>query len=208
MTTGKHDAFESRRTSFEESYFRKKDAELVEKLRQVFQAKVDREELRRRTGITNEEVLDRLMTVQVRGEMLTAFKLLPLVEIAWADGACDKREADAVVAAAIKHGIAPGSIALQRVRDWLERGPNPDARKAWYMYAQELRKVLSPVELKTFREDLVQAAQRIAELSGGILMTFFTVNRSEKTVLTKMTDALSNSPDKSDTCAAREVIPQ
>jgi hypothetical protein len=198
MTIGKHDAFESRRLSFEEAYFRNKDAELVEKLRRVFQAKVDREELSRRAGITNKDVLDRLMTVQVRGEMLTAFKLLPLVEIAWADGACDKREADAVVAAAIEHGISPDSLALQRVKDWLERGPNPDARKAWYMYAQELRNVLSPDELKTFREDLVQAAQRIAELSGGILMTFFTVSRGENTVLTKMTDALSNNHDSSD----------
>ena len=190
MTFGHHDAFQSRAMSFEEAYFRKKDADMVEKLRQVFQAKLDREELRKVTGITSDEVLDRMMTIQVKGQMLTAFKLLPLVEIAWADGACDKREAEAVIAAAIKHGIPPDSQALERVKEWLHRGPNPEARKAWYMYAQELRKVLTPAELKTFREDLLTTAREIATLSGGILNTFFTVSRDEKRILKKIVEAL------------------
>lgn len=192
MSIGHHDAFEARRVSFEEAYFRKRDAELVDKLRAVFQTQRDREELRRATGITSDEVLDRLMAVQVRGEMLTAFKLLPLVEIVWADGACDKREADALIRAAVKFGIAPDSVALDRIKDWVERGPNPDARKAWYMYAQELRKVLTPAELKTFREDLLSMARSIASLSGGILSTFFTVSHNEKTVLKKITEALGD----------------
>lgn len=194
MTIGNRDAFEARRTSFEERYFHTKDAELVEKLRQVFQAKRDREELRRLTHISSDEVLDRMMAVQAKGQMLTAFNLLPLVEIAWADGACDRREAEAVILAAIQHGVPRDSVALERIKEWLERGPNPEARKAWYMYAQELRKVLTPAELKTFREDLLNTARRIAELSGGILSTFFTITPSKRAILKKMTDALSDNP--------------
>jgi hypothetical protein len=188
MTHG--NAFEARRNSFEEGYFRNKDAELVEKLQKVFQAKHEREELRRLTGITSDEVLDRLMAVEAKGEMLTAFKLLPLVEIAWADGTCDKREADAVIAAAIKQGIPADSAALERIKEWLHRGPNAEARKAWYMYAQELRKVLTPEQLKIFRDDLLKTAKDIASLSGGVLSTFFTVSQGEKQVMKKMTEAL------------------
>lgn len=190
MSIGHHDAFEARRNSFEEAYFRKKDAELVEKLRNVFQAQRERDDLKRATGITSDEVLDRLMAVQVRGEMLTAFKLLPLVEIVWADGGCDKREADAVIRAAVRYGVPADSAALERIKEWIERGPDPEARKAWYMYAQELRKVLSPAELKTFRDDLLEMARGIASLSGGILYTFFSVSHNEKTVLKKITEAL------------------
>jgi len=190
MPIGHHDAFESRRNTFEEAYFRKKDADLVEKLRAVFQTNRDREQLQSDTGITSEEVLDRLMAVQAKGEMLSAFKLLPLVEIAWADGTCDKREAEAVIRAAIKHGIPADSLALQRVKEWLERGPDPDARLAWFMYASELRKTLTHAELKTFREDLLTTAREIATLSGGILNTFFTVSHGEKKVLKKITEAL------------------
>lgn len=194
MSIGQHDPFESRRTSFEEGYFRQKDAEMVDKLRDVFQAKHDREDLRRLTGITSEDVLDRLMAVHAKGQMLTAFQLLPLVEIAWADGDRDKRESEAVIAAAIKHGVPPDSLALERIKEWLERGPDPEARKAWYMYAQELRKTLSPAELKTFREDLLQNARHIAELSGGFFGMFLNLSQGEKKVLQKMTDALSDNP--------------
>ncbi|MFT3684138.1 MAG: hypothetical protein QM783_04280 [Phycisphaerales bacterium] len=190
MSIGHHDAFEARGTSFEEAYFRKKDADLVEKLRTVFQAKRDREELKRVTGITSDEVLDRMMAVNASGEMLTAFKLLPLVEIAWADGACDKREAEAVVRAAIKHGVPADSAALKQIKAWLERGPDPEARKAWAMYAGELRRTLNPAELKTFREDLLATAREIASLSGGILSTFFTVSANEKQIIEMINAAL------------------
>lgn len=194
MSIGKYDAFEARGSSFEAGYFHNKDAQLVEKLRGVFQTQHDREELRRLTGITSDEVLDRLVAVQVKGEMLTAFKLLPLVEIAWADGSLDQREAQAVIAAAIQHGISPESEALKRIKEWLERGPSPEARKAWLMYAQELRKALSPAELKTFREDLLHTGKQIAELSGGVLNMFFNLSQPEKEVLKKITEALSDNP--------------
>ncbi len=185
------DPFAKRAASFEEGYFRTKDAELVDKLRKVFQSKLDREELRKSTGITSEEVLDRLMQVNVKGQMLTAFKLLPLVEIAWADGYFDHREGDAVIAAAIKYGIPPDSAALERLREWLARGPNPESRKAWAMYAGELRKTLTPAELKIFREDLLKMARTVAETSGGILGMFFKVSRGEHHVIKKITEALT-----------------
>lgn len=188
------DAFDSRRNSFEERYFHTKDAELVDKLKAVFNAKRDREELRKATGIADDQVLDRMMAVNAKGEMLTAFKLLPLVEIAWADGSYDQKEADAVIAAAIKHGIPRDSSALERIKEWLYRGPNPEARKAWYMYAEALRKTLTPPELNGFREDLLKTARYIAEGSGGILGTFFTVSKGEKQVLKKITDALTHKP--------------
>jgi hypothetical protein len=188
------DQFEARRSSFEEAYFRNKDVDTVEKLKKVFDAKRDREELRKATGITSDEVLDRMMAVNAKGEMLTVFKLLPLVEIAWADGSYDQKEGDAVVAAAIKHGIPRDSAALERLKEWLHRGPNPEARKAWYMYAEELRKTLTPAELNAFRDDLLKTARQIAEGSGGILGAFFTVSKGEKQVLKKITESLTHKP--------------
>ena len=188
----KSDAFEARRAGFEESYFRTKDADLVAKLRKVFQTTLDKDELRKATGIASDEVLDRLVQLNIKGEMLTAFKLLPLVEIAWADGAFDKKEGEAVVAAAVAHGIPRDSAALERIKEWLQRGPNPEARKAWYMFASELRKTLTPAELKSFREDLLKMARGIAERSGGILGVFFTVSRGEHEVMKKITAALTH----------------
>jgi hypothetical protein len=188
------DPFESRRVGFEETYFRAKDAELVAKLRQIFETGRTKEELRAATGITSDEVLDRLIAASIHGELLTAFKLYPLVEIAWADGAFDPKEGAAVISAAIRHGIAHDSPALQRIKDWLHRGPTHDARAAWYMYAGELRKTLNPAELNTFREDLLRTARQVAESSGGILGIYFTVSSGERAVLNKIAEALTHTP--------------
>jgi hypothetical protein len=188
-----HDAFESRRNSLEERYFHNKDAELIRKLNAVFDAKRDREALRAATGITSEEVLDRMMAVNARGEMLTAFNLLPLVEIAWADGPYEPREAEGVITAAMHHGVPADSAALAQLKTWL-RHPDPQAQNAWYAYAAELRKTLTPAQLDAFRDDLLQTARRIAESSGGILSTFFRVSRGERAVLKRITDALTHTP--------------
>ena len=64
MTT---DPFVARGRSFEEAYFRRKDEELVSKLRKIFQTKLSKEELRKSTGVENEEVLDRLVSLNLRG---------------------------------------------------------------------------------------------------------------------------------------------
>jgi len=163
------DAFQTRGQSFEEGYFRNKDAEVVDKLRHIFQTKLDKDALRAATGITNDEVLERLVAVSIRGEMLAVFKLYPLVEIAWADGRVDQSEADAVLAAAVKVGIPQTGEAIDRLKDWLKRGPNDDARAVWKMFAAELRKTLSPAELAEFRDDLLKFANSVARASGGFL---------------------------------------
>ncbi|MBS0198049.1 MAG: TerB family tellurite resistance protein [Planctomycetes bacterium] len=185
------DAFHAREESFEEGYFRTKDAELVDKLKKVFKSKVDRDELRAATGITNEEVLDRLVSVSVRGEMLAVFKIYPLVEVAWADGSVSKSEIEAVLAAAVKLGMPHDGHAIARLKDWLHRGPNDDARAAWRMYAGELRKILSPAELKEFREDLVKFANKVATASGGLFGMFPQVNVREQRIIDTVTRLLS-----------------
>jgi hypothetical protein len=190
------DAFELRGRSFEERYFHMKDAELVEKLHAVFRRSLDRDELKKITGLSDEAILDRLLDLNVRGEMMTAFKLLPLVEIAWADGTLDHREADAVAHAASRFGVTPGP-AMERLREWLRRGPTPELRALWRRYAEELRKTLTPQQLDEFRDDLLKTARGIADCSGGVLNVFFNTSESEKRIIEAVRAALTHerSPD-------------
>lgn len=187
------DSFASRRIGLEAEHFHKKDEELVGKLRTVFNRKLDREQLRTETGISNEEVLDRLIAVNAKGEMLLAFRLYPLVEMAWADGSIDKREAKAVIDAAMKLGVPPKSAALEAIEAWLKRGPTPDGRTAWYMFANELRKTLTPAELDAFRDQLLEGARAVARASGGILGVAFEVSEKERRVLDGIAKALTHS---------------
>ena len=186
------DPFEARRKQLEEEYFRKKDAQLVDKLKAVFQKKIDKETIRKATGITDERLLDNLVALNLSGELMSTFKLYPLVEIAWADGVVDEREIRAVLAAAEHHGVAPGSAPYALLENGLRNRPRDDSRKAWYMYAAELRKVLNAQELETFRDDLLEDARRVAEASGGILNMAFTVSGNEQKVLNAIKRALTH----------------
>jgi hypothetical protein len=185
------DIFEARRKSFEEEYFRKKDVQLVDKLKAVFQRNMDKESIRQSTGIADERVLDNLVALNLSGEVMAAFKLFPLIEMAWADGDVDGREAGAVLAAAEQHGIQRDSAAYRMLEDAMKNRPRPDARKVWYAYAEELRKVLNPQELAEFRTDLLEFARRVAEASGGLLGVAFTVSANEKKVLRAVERALT-----------------
>lgn len=187
-----NDPFAARGQSFEDAYFHKKDKELVSKLQKVFQTKLTKDELRKASGVENEEVLDRLVSLNLRGELLGAFKLYPLVEVAWADGGVDKKEIAAVVKAAIQHGMPQNGEAIKRLEEWLVRGPTADGRAAWNMFAGELRKQLTPAQLNTFRADLLKMANDVAQASGGILGGFFQVSPQEKRVLDGIAKALTH----------------
>lgn len=186
-----HDAFDDRRASYEASYFHGKDAALVAKLKGVFNAKISKEEIRKQTGISDDAALDRLVNVVERKELLSAFKLYPLVEIAWADGEVDEQEIHAIEAAAEKAGVLRGSAAFERMASWIRSGPTDNARTVWRLYAAQLRKTLTKQELDTFREDLLKFAKSVADASGNFFGIFGNTSSGESLVIKEITKALT-----------------
>jgi len=186
-----HDALDERRAGYEEGYFRNKDAAMVAKLKAVFDAKHTKEELRAMLGVTDEAALDRLTKVIERKELLSAFKLYPLVEVAWADGKVDASEVRAIEGAAEKAGVSRGSASFERLSEWIRNGPTDNARAVWRLYAGQLRKTLSKQELDTFRGDLLKFAQTVAEASGGMFGIFSSTNAGEQKVISEITKALT-----------------
>jgi hypothetical protein len=185
------DAFERRRKSFEAEYFSRKEVQLVSKLKEVFSRKIDKENVRRATGIKNERLLDNLVALNMSGDLLAAFNLLPLVEVAWADGAVDDRELRALMGALEQVGIRPGTPAYSRMEFAIKHGPDPEAKKLWYLYAEELKSTLSAKELAEFRQDLLETARMIANISGGLLNIAFTISPNEQRVLDAVESALT-----------------
>jgi len=185
------DAFERRRRSFEAEYFSRKEAHLVGKLKQVFGRKVDKDSVSEATGIKNERLLENLVALNLSGDLMAAFNLLPLVEIAWADGAVDEREVRALMTALEQQGMLPGTPAYSRMEFAIKHGPDPEAKKLWYLYAEELKNTLSAKELAEFRRDILETARTIANVSGGLLNIAFTVSPNEQRVLDAVEKALT-----------------
>src|SRR5262245_52732184 len=101
----KKSMFELRGRAFEAEYFSRKETQLIDRLKAVFHKKIDKESIRAATGVTNEELLDRLVELNLDGELMAAFNLLPIIEVAWADGPTDEKVVRAVLSAAEQHGL-------------------------------------------------------------------------------------------------------
>ncbi len=187
----KKSAFEKRETAFEAEYFNRQEAETIEKLKAVFRKKVDKAEIMKSTGIASDEVLDALVELNINGELMAAFHLYPLVEIAWADGSLDDKEVTAVMDAAAGRGVLPGTASHAYLEERLRRGPSPDHDKIWQMLAAELKSSLSPAELAAFRNDLIALCRDVAAASGGVFGVAFAVSGAEKAILDKITRALT-----------------
>jgi len=183
------DPFEERRKTLETEFFEKKNQDLLAKLRATFQKKETLEGLKQATGITNEEVLNNLVALNVSGQTMAAFALYPLVEVAWADGQIDDKERAAVLRAAAEAGVEVGSPAHALLERALIEGPNENRRKAWFAYANELNQRLTGTERRVVREELVRRARAVAEASGGFLGIGRRVSAGEERVLGALADA-------------------
>ena len=75
----------------ESAFFLMQDRELMEQLRQESSLKETKEALKQVSGIDNDVVLDKLVELQVRPEVVASLSLVPLVAVAWADGYADSK---------------------------------------------------------------------------------------------------------------------
>jgi hypothetical protein len=160
---------DERRKSLEESFFAKHNRELLDKLRAKTDAAARREQLVAVSGIRNEALLDELVGLGLDAESLAALGLVPLLQVAWADGKVQQRERDALLEAAQKSGVKPGSTAYELLMGWLDREPDPRLFQAWKDYVRALRGAVSEDSILALRTEVLARANAVARAAGGIL---------------------------------------
>jgi tellurite resistance protein len=168
-----------------EQYFHMQDKNLVEQLIAQFKAIKTREELSRITGIKNKWVLQKLMDLGVQPQMMMVLTLVPLLEVAWADGHISKEERELILKEASKTGIAEGTEAYMLLSSLLETKPENQLFTSWNVYVEGVCNELSANQIVDFKNDVLARAKAVAEASGGIL-GIGKVSKSEKLVLEKL----------------------
>jgi uncharacterized tellurite resistance protein B-like protein len=153
----------------EDEFFSRNDQHLIEKLRALQEMKETKETLSKISGIKNEAVLQKLFDLDVRPEALASLCLVPLVEIAWADGTVDEKEQKAILASAEKMGMQQGSIDYDLLKQWMTSKPGAELLTAWEHYTQGLCEQLTQEEKRILQSELLSHARSIAYASGGIL---------------------------------------
>jgi hypothetical protein len=171
-----------------DNFFLKEDQKLIEKLREMRKLKESKEELSKVSGIKNEEILNKLVELKIRPEILASLSLIPLIEVAWADGKIDKKEKEAVLKAVEKSGISKDNPDYEIVSKWLEHKPSPHLLEAWEHYIQGLCENLTKEEISNLRNELISHAKEIASASGGFL-GIAKISDSENKMLEKLSQA-------------------
>jgi hypothetical protein len=183
-----HDAFAERGRALEEEYFRKKDRELVEKMRNAAAAEQARGEMGRQTGITDSALLGELQELGFTPDTVVLLPLVPVLELAWAEGGITPAERQLLLSLARSRGIADGSVADRQLNDWMASRPSPAVfERAGRLISAVLSSGTGTVSAGLTADQLVAYCEQIASASGGLLgLRIGSVSSEEKTLLTRI----------------------
>jgi tellurite resistance protein len=182
------DSIRERGRSLEDDYFRKRDLELVEKMRQAAAAEQTRTQLSEATGLKGTE-LEQLQALGFTPDTVSLLPLMPILQVAWADRTIEPGERALILKLARARGIAEGSGADRQLSQWLEQRP------ADHVFAQATRLIramlgTAPASVELRADDLVRQAEDIASASGGIFGIVGRVSAEEKQILNEIAQAL------------------
>lgn len=198
------EALPGRRRALEEQYFQKREQELIEKLRKRAEEAAGRRRLAEKTGLADEEILQDLQALGYTPETVMLLHLVPLVQVAWAEGSVSDGERDLIIQAARVRGVEPGSAADRQLAEWLATRPSDAFFDRTLRAIQAMLQSRPPEEREASRRDLLAYCSAIASASGGIL-GFGRVSEDERQLLTRLTNELERAHASA---AERAVAPR
>ncbi len=155
--------------SLENIFFIEQDQELMKKLRELKMLQESKEALRLASGIKDDHLLERLVQLKTTPQSLAALMVIPLIEIAWADGEIDQNEKEKILEALQKHGIKKSTLEYDLVELWLSHKPDEKLFIAWEEMVKEISQNMSKGDLAVFHSSLMDDTQTVAKASGGFL---------------------------------------
>jgi tellurite resistance protein len=180
------DSFGKRRRALEESFFEQRNQELLEQLRQRQSEQAHKDQLAAASGITDDAVLQQLVSLNIGAETVAALALVPLVQVAWSDGSIDPKERSAILAAAAESGLEQQSPSYQLLDSWLEQRPDPSLMVAWKDYMRAVCHMLGGEAAASLGDGLLERARNVARAAGGILGLGGKISSSERAVLDEL----------------------
>lgn len=183
------DAFGERGRSLEEQYFRKREQELIEKMRRRAESEAVRRRLGEQAGVADEAILQDLHALGYTPETVMLLHLVPLVQMAWAEGNVSDRERNLIIQAARSRGIDDGSAADKQLAGWLTDRPSDELFEKTLRAISAILQARPAEERDASRKDLLSYLTAIATASGGVL-GFRAVSDEERELLARISREL------------------
>lgn len=179
------------RKTLEDAFFAKHNEHLKQKLREASSAQAKRDALRTASGIADEAVLDQLIALDIHSETVAALSLIPLLEVAWADGRMEAKERQAILAGAQAAGLQIESSSYQLLEGWLSQRPAPTLFTAWQAYVKALVATLDADAGNALKAELLGRARAVAESAGGVLGLGNRISKAEQARMTALEQAFA-----------------
>jgi hypothetical protein len=151
----------------EEDYFRQRDRELLEKMRKAAAADQARKDLGQAIGVHDQELLAELEGLGFTPDTIRLLPIVPVLQVAWAEGGVSAAERKMLVDLARARGISEGSPADLKLTEWMERHPSAETfRKAGRLITALLEQHAGG-NTEIDPDDLIRYCEGIAAASGG-----------------------------------------
>src|SRR6476660_1945597 len=105
---------EERGKALENQFYEKENAQKLD-------TQSSKDELRKASGMTDDTVLEKLVALGLRGNTIAALSLVPLIQVAWADGKIQDNERTAILQGAHGKGLEKGTPGYELLQTWLQK---------------------------------------------------------------------------------------
>ena len=173
---------EERGRALENQFYEKENQQKLAAMKHKLDAQQSKDELRKASGMSDDAVLDRLVALGLRANTIAALSLVPLIQVAWADGTIQDNERTAILQGAHGKGLEEGSDGYDLLQGWLQRKPADELFTAWEAYIKALASQLNDEQNRLLKNQIVGFAKMVAAAAGGIL-GFGKVSSTEEQVL-------------------------
>ena len=186
----------------EDDYFRRREQELVEKLRKKAEAEAHRKGLAEAIGLENEQILDLLREMGFDRATVVVLFLVPLLQVAWSDGSITEGEKGLILEAAHAHGVKEGTPAHEKLNGWLAARPSEETFDRAMLIIRDLMGFQSAEARRETTGRLLDTCQRIAAASGGFLGLGSKISAEEAAVMKRVASEI----ERAHADAAKRVL--
>ena len=181
---------QDRERALENQFYEKVNQEKLAAMKHKLDTQRSKDELRKASGMTDDAVLDQLVALGLRGNTIAALSLVPLIQVAWADGTIQDNERTAILQGAHGKGLERGTPGYELLHSWLASKPSPALFDAWEAYIKALVGQLNAEQNRLLKNQIVGFAKMVATAAGGI-SGFAKVSGSEEKVLARIESAFT-----------------
>lgn len=196
------DLWDERRRSYESEYFQRRERELIEKMRARARELAEQHQLGEATGIADDEVLKALHDLGYTRETVTLVHLVPLLQVAWIDGAVSAPERAGILEAARLRGVEESTPAYRQLVSWLDKKPLDGFFEDTLRLIGNLLAAMPEDARQKAKLTLLAFANAIADASGGILGIGSRVSADERAVI----ERIAREMESAHPAAAKHVV--